>query len=150
MIALTIVGAMVCVAILLIKLDSRDTPSPSAIFHSDDTFLSDERKNSSFAQTKNLSISERSLSNQNTQSIEQQLRSINIPLLDFEDSNVAEAIDFLRSRTLEEDESIPQEKGVSMIIRKSRFLAEGADLESSMEQILSIDPVDLERGVSNS
>jgi general secretion pathway protein D len=55
------------------------------------------------------------------------LRTINIPVVDFEDTSVEEAIDFLRQRSIELDtlETDPAHKGVNFVIRKPRV--EGGD-----------------------
>jgi general secretion pathway protein D len=50
------------------------------------------------------------------------LKSINIPMIDFEDTSVEEAIDFLRLRSIELDtqELDPNKKGINFVIRKPR------------------------------
>jgi len=50
------------------------------------------------------------------------LRDIQIPVIDFEDTSVEEAIDFLRLRSIELDrsETDPAKKGINFVIRKPR------------------------------
>jgi general secretion pathway protein D len=50
------------------------------------------------------------------------LKTINIPVIDFEDTSVEEAIDFLRLRSIELDtqELDPNRKGINFVIRKPR------------------------------
>lgn len=50
------------------------------------------------------------------------LKTINIPVIDFEDTSVEEAIDFLRLRSIELDtqELDPNKKGINFVIRKPR------------------------------
>ena len=57
------------------------------------------------------------------------LKSITIPVIDFEDTSVEEAIDFLRLRSIELDtqELDPNRKGINFVIRKPRGGAGGAD-----------------------
>ncbi len=61
------------------------------------------------------------------------LRTIIIPRIDFENTTLEEAIDFLRQRSRELDtvEPNPEKKGVSFVIRKPRAAAGGAPLEDS-------------------
>ncbi|BCX46528.1 generalpathway protein,type II secretion system [Haloferula helveola] len=58
----------------------------------------------------------------------QKLRNIVIPIIDFEDTSVEEAIDYLRVRSIELDtfELDPDKKGINFFIRKPRA-AGGAD-----------------------
>lgn len=52
----------------------------------------------------------------------EKLRDITIPVIDFEDTSVEEAIDFLRlrSRELDTKETDPSRKGINFVIRKPR------------------------------
>jgi len=58
------------------------------------------------------------------------LRTIIIPLVDFQDTSVEEAIDFLRQRSIELDtlETDPTRKGVNFVIRKPRVEGGGGDV----------------------
>ena len=60
--------------------------------------------------------------------ITEKLRRIVIPRVDFEDTTVEEAIDFLRQRAAELDvlETDPTKKGVNFVIRRPRVSAPGA------------------------
>lgn len=61
------------------------------------------------------------------------LRTINIPVIDFDNTSVEEAIDFLRVRAVEYDTSEldPTKKGINFVIRKPRAAAGGdAGLEA--------------------
>ncbi|HEY1120577.1 MAG TPA: Amuc_1098 family type IV pilus outer membrane protein [Haloferula sp.] len=61
------------------------------------------------------------------------LRTINIPVIDFDNTSVEEAIDFLRVRAVEYDtaELDPTKKGINFVIRKPRAAAGGdAGLEA--------------------
>jgi len=61
------------------------------------------------------------------------LRTINIPVIDFDNTSVEEAIDFLRVRAAEYDttEIDPSKKGINFVIRKPRAAAGGdAGLEA--------------------
>ena len=62
------------------------------------------------------------------QYITEKLRSIIIPRIDFEDTTVEEAIDFLRLRAAELDtrELDPAKKGVNFVIRRPRAITPGA------------------------
>ena len=64
--------------------------------------------------------------------IKNKLDSIIIPLIDFEDVSVEEAIDFLRLRTVELDstELDPNNKGISFVIRKPRVSSGDAGLDA--------------------
>lgn len=64
--------------------------------------------------------------------IKNKLDSIIIPLIDFEDTSVEEAIDFLRLRTVELDstELDPNKKGISYVIRKPRVSGGDAGLDA--------------------
>ena len=55
------------------------------------------------------------------------LKTIQIPVIDFEDTSVEEAIDFLRLRSIELDtgELDPNKKGINFVIRKPRGGASG-------------------------
>jgi len=59
----------------------------------------------------------------------QKLRSIIIPVVDFEDTSVEEAVDFLRMRSIELDhlELDPTRKGINFFIRKPKVSGGGAD-----------------------
>jgi general secretion pathway protein D len=61
--------------------------------------------------------------------ISEKLRRIIIPRIDFEDTTVEEAIDFLRLRAAELDtlELDPARKGVNFVVRRPRSAAPGAD-----------------------
>jgi len=61
--------------------------------------------------------------------ITEKLRRIVLPRVDFEDTTVEEAIDFLRMRSVELDTSEldPTKKGVNFVIRRPRAGAVGAD-----------------------
>lgn len=61
--------------------------------------------------------------------ITEKLRRIIIPRIDFEDTTVEEAIDFLRLRSVELDtlELDPDKKGVNFVIRRPRTSAIGGD-----------------------
>ena len=56
------------------------------------------------------------------QYIQEKLRTIVIPIIDFEDTSVEEAVDFLRLRSRELDvrETDPTKKGINFVIRKPR------------------------------
>ena len=60
--------------------------------------------------------------------IGEKLRSIIIPVIDFEDTSVEEAIDFLRSRSRELDTTTtnPADKGINFVIRKPQAGAAAA------------------------
>ncbi|WP_367871310.1 Amuc_1098 family type IV pilus outer membrane protein [Luteolibacter sp. Populi] len=62
-----------------------------------------------------------------TQYILEKLRDITIPIIDFEDTSVEEAIDFLRlrSRELDVKETDPSRKGINFVVRKPRAGASG-------------------------
>ncbi len=64
--------------------------------------------------------------------IKNKLDSIIIPLIDFEDVSVEEAIDFLRLRTIELDTSEldPNRKGIGFVIRKPRISGGDAGLDA--------------------
>ncbi|TAE77574.1 MAG: type II and III secretion system protein [Verrucomicrobia bacterium] len=55
------------------------------------------------------------------------LKTITIPVIDFEDTSVEEAIDFIRLRSIELDtqELDPARKGINFVIRKPRAAASG-------------------------
>ncbi|MBK1791269.1 hypothetical protein [Persicirhabdus sediminis] len=68
-----------------------------------------------------------------------ELESIVIPVVDFENTSVEEAIDFLRIRARELDREVePSYKGVSFIIRKTRSNVEYENTENT-EDLLSSD-----------
>lgn len=60
--------------------------------------------------------------------IMEKLRSIIIPVIDFEDTSVEEAVDFLRSRSRELDTTTtdPNLKGINFVVRKPQAAAAGA------------------------
>ncbi len=64
--------------------------------------------------------------------IKNKLDNIIIPLIDFEDTSVEEAIDFLRLRTIELDSSEldPNRKGIGFVIRKPRTSGGDAGLDA--------------------
>jgi len=59
----------------------------------------------------------------------QKLKNIIIPIIDFEDTSVEEAIDYLRVRSIELDtwEMSPENKGINFVIRKPRAGGGGDD-----------------------
>lgn len=62
--------------------------------------------------------------------IREKLRSIVIPKIEFEDTSVEEAIDFLRLRSIELDPATdPTQKGVSLLIRKPREESEDSEAQ---------------------
>ncbi len=67
--------------------------------------------------------------------IQEKLRRIVIPRIDFEDTTVEEAIDFLRLRAAELDttEVDPAKKGVNFVIRRPRAAAAGAAPDAAGE-----------------
>ena len=79
----------------------------------------------------NVPLGDYSTSNEGTgvAYITEKLRRIVIPRIDFEDTTVEEAIDFLRLRSVELDtlELDPDKKGVNFVIRRPRSSAIGGD-----------------------
>lgn len=69
--------------------------------------------------------------------ISQKLRNIVIPRIDFEDTTVEEAIDFLRMRASELDsvESDPSRKGINFVVRRPKTTSTDSGLDAS-----AIDP----------
>jgi len=56
------------------------------------------------------------------------LDTIILPVVDFENTSVEEAIDFLRQRSIELDpDKEPTRKGISFIVRQSRVIEESTD-----------------------
>ena len=67
--------------------------------------------------------------------ITEKLRRIIIPRIDFEDTTVEEAIDFLRMRSRELDtlELDPARKGINFVVRRPRAGAGGASLDAGLD-----------------
>lgn len=67
--------------------------------------------------------------------ITEKLRRIIIPRIDFEDTTVEEAIDFLRMRSAELDtlELDPARKGVNFVVRRPRNVSAGAGLDAGLD-----------------
>jgi general secretion pathway protein D len=65
--------------------------------------------------------------------IMEKLRSIIIPVIDFEDTSVEEAVDFLRTRSRELDTTTtnPADKGINFVVRKPQAGAAAAAADSS-------------------
>lgn len=69
--------------------------------------------------------------------IMEKLRTIMIPVIDFEDTSVEEAVDFLRTRSRELDNTttIPADKGINFVVRKpttgAAAAADAAGLEAA-------------------
>lgn len=70
--------------------------------------------------------------NSETHIVQQLLEQIDIPIIDFEETSIDEAIDFLRHRVreLEPFDSEPTLRGISFIVRKPRL--EGSDAEGGL------------------
>jgi len=65
--------------------------------------------------------------------IMEKLRSIIIPVIDFEDTSVEEAVDFLRSRSRELDTTTtdPNQKGINFVVRKPQAGAAAAAADAT-------------------
>lgn len=81
----------------------------------------------------NLPTTQLAVDTGGTSYILNKLRTIIIPRIDFENTTLEEAIDFLRQRSVELDsvEPNPERKGVSFVIRKARASAGSAPLEDT-------------------
>jgi general secretion pathway protein D len=75
------------------------------------------------------------VSDRGATSIINKLRNIIIPVIDFDNTSVEEAIDFLRVRAAEYDtgELDPAKKGINFVIRKPRAAAGGEAVEAAPE-----------------
>ncbi len=71
--------------------------------------------------------------------ITEKLKNIIIPSVDFEDTSVEEAVDFLRMRSRELDNTVidPSRKGVNFIVRGTQSVAGGVDSDLLSEDDLS-------------
>lgn len=67
--------------------------------------------------------------------ITEKLRSITIPVIDFDDTSVEEAVDFLRQRSVELDNTTndPSNKGINFVVRKPRAVEAAAPAAGGLE-----------------
>lgn len=67
--------------------------------------------------------------------ITEKLRTITIPVIDFDDTSVEEAVDFLRQRSVELDNTTndPANKGINFVVRKPRAVEAAAPAAGGLE-----------------
>jgi len=75
-----------------------------------------------FSQEKAAPNISKEIAENNSASISKKLKTIIIPMIDFEDTTLDEAIDFLRARSRELDNETkdPQQKGINFVVRRPR------------------------------
>ena len=70
------------------------------------------------------------------------LDAIVIPIVDFENANIEEALEFLRLRSIELDpDREPTRSGISFVVRPSRTIEDSTpDLDSDLDGLLGLNP----------